>query len=180
MIGMKTKPVRRRAVLQVLAGGVGVLFMPVLLAPPLKISAAQAAGSATFSDPAFSDPTRLFNSIRRQYGLPLMATDPKLEQAALDQAKRMASHGKIGHNIGWGNGFIVRLKRAGIRGAAAENVASGQPDTQAVFKAWMSSAGHRKNMLDPMFDRYGLAWATPENKPHYIYWAMMLGVAQAM
>ena len=46
----------------------------------------------------------------------------------------------------------------------------------AVFDAWMKSSGHRKNMLDPTFEHYGLAWATPENKPTYIYWAMMLGL----
>ncbi len=40
----------------------------------------------------------------------------------------------------------------------------------------MKSPGHRKNMLDPTFEHYGLAWATPENKPTYIYWAMMLGL----
>lgn len=161
---MKTGLVTRRAALQILAGGAVILSAPDVF----KIASAQAA----------SDPTELFNAIRRQNGLSMMATDPKLEQAALYQAKRMASHGKIGHSIGWGNGFVARLKQAGIRGPAAENVASGQSDTDAVFKAWMNSAGHRKNMLDPVFDRYGLAWATPVNKPHYVYWAMMLGVAQ--
>jgi uncharacterized protein YkwD len=127
---------------------------------------------------AASDPTELFNQIRRQHGLGLMETDRKLENAALYQAKRMASHGKMGHSIGWGNGFVARLKQAGIHGAAAENVAVGQRSTEAVYKAWMNSPGHRKNMLDPAFNRYGLAWAAPEAKPNYIYWAMVLGVAQ--
>ncbi|MFD1197863.1 CAP domain-containing protein [Brucella gallinifaecis] len=122
------------------------------------------------------DTTALFNQIRKANGLPLMATDSKLEQAALYQARRMASYGKIGHSVGWGNGFVSRLKQAGIRGPAAENVAVGQPDTKAVFDAWMKSPGHRKNMLDPTFHHYGLAWATPENNPRRLYWAMMLGL----
>ncbi|MGU3574501.1 CAP domain-containing protein [Brucellaceae bacterium C25G] len=161
---MKTGLVTRRTLMKGLAGGAGLSLISDL----------------AFIIPAYavSDPTALFNTIRRQNGLSMMETDPKLEQAALYQAKRMASHGKIGHSIGWGNGFVSRLKQAGIRGPAAENVASGQPDTDAVFKAWMNSAGHRKNMLDPVFDRYGLAWATPENKPRTLYWAMMLGVNQ--
>lgn len=136
--------------------------------------------SAMRPDMAFAtgtnDPTDIFNTIRKAHGLPVMATDTRLEQAALYQAKRMASHGKIGHSIGWGNGFVARLRKAGIRGPAAENVASGQRDTQAVFDAWMKSPGHRGNMLDPTFGHYGLAWATPESKPDYIYWAMMLGL----
>lgn len=128
--------------------------------------------------PAFADddPTALFNEIRKANGLPSMATDPKLEQAALYQARRMAGYGKIGHSVGWGNGFVARLRKAGIRGPAAENVAAGQPDTRAVFDAWMKSPGHRKNMLDPAFAHYGLAWATPESNPRRIYWAMMLGI----
>lgn len=161
---MKTRLVNRRSILQMIAGGSTALLLSELL----EFSPAQAA----------TDPTVLFNAIRSQNGLSPMATDGKLEQAALYQAKRMASHGKIGHSIGWGNGFGARVRQAGIRGVAAENVASGQRDTDAVFKAWMNSAGHRKNMLDAEFNRYGLAWATPENKPHYIYWAMILGVAQ--
>ncbi|PWL19212.1 CAP domain-containing protein [Falsochrobactrum shanghaiense] len=125
---------------------------------------------------AASDPTQLFNRIRKAHGLPLMATDARLEEAALYQARRMASHGKISHSVGWGNGFVARLKKAGIRGPAAENLASGQSDTDAAFDAWMQSPGHRKNMLDPTFAHYGLAWATPEDKPRYIYWAMVLGL----
>jgi uncharacterized protein YkwD len=125
---------------------------------------------------AAGDPTALFNAIRKEHGLPAMATDATLEKAALYQAKRMASYDKIGHSIGWGNDFVSRLRQAGIRGPAAENVAAGQRDTEAVFAAWMKSPGHRKNMLDPEFRHYGLAWATPADKPRYIYWAMMLGL----
>ncbi|WP_343313554.1 CAP domain-containing protein [Brucella sp. BE17] len=136
---------------------------------PLELS--QAAGARTFT----TDPTVIFNAIRKANGLSPMATDTRLEQAALYQARRMASFGKIGHSVGWGNGFVARLRKAGIRGPAAENVAAGQPDTQAVFDAWMKSPGHRKNMLDPTFGHYGLAWATPEDKSRRIYWAMMLG-----
>ncbi|MGU3401055.1 CAP domain-containing protein [Brucellaceae bacterium D45D] len=134
----------------------------------LPLEWTQAAGAG--------DPTAIFNAIRKAHGLTPMATDSKLEQAALYQARRMASYGKIGHSVGWGNGFVARLRKAGIRGPAAENVAAGQPDTEAVFDAWMKSPGHRKNMLDPTFGHYGLAWATPKDKPTRIYWAMMLGL----
>ena len=124
---------------------------------------------------AADDPTTLFNQIRRAHGLGPVATDVRLEEAALYQARRMASFDEIGHSVGWGNGFVARLRKAGIHGPAAENVAAGQPDTRSVFDAWMKSPGHRRNMLDPEFSHYGLAWATPENRPNYIYWAMVLG-----
>ncbi|PYE86376.1 CAP domain-containing protein [Phyllobacterium leguminum] len=142
------------------------------LAGAMVLSAAPLANEAI----AAEDPTALFNIIRKQHGLPLLATEPKLEKAALYQAKRMASYDKIGHSVGWGNDFVSRLRQFGIHGPAAENVAAGQRNTAAVFEAWMNSPGHRKNMLDPDFYHYGLAWATPEAKPRYIYWAMELGV----
>ncbi|PRD41229.1 CAP domain-containing protein [Phyllobacterium phragmitis] len=137
-----------------------------------------AAPSLWLADEAEADenPTALFNAIRKRYNLPPVDNDPKLEQAALYQAKRMASRGKVSHSVGWGNGFASRLRQAGVRGPAAENVAAGQRSTADVFDAWMKSAGHRKNMLDPEFRHYGLAWATPEDKPRYIYWAMVLGL----
>ncbi|KAB2701172.1 CAP domain-containing protein [Ochrobactrum sp. Kaboul] len=154
----------RRGFLVLAGGAVSLSALP--------FDAAEAATNVVSA----GDPTGLFNTIRKANGLSLMATDSKLEQAALFQAKRMASYGKIGHSVGWGNGFVARLRQAGIRGPAAENVASGQSSTEAVFDAWMKSPGHRKNMLDPTFSHYGLAWATPENKPNRIYWAMMLGL----
>lgn len=128
------------------------------------------------SDGMAEDVAGQVNAIRRGHNLPDMAPDARLEQAALYQAKLMARHGKIGHSIGWGNGFSGRLKQAGIRGPAAENVASGQKDVSAALAAWMNSSGHRRNLLDPVFTRYGLAWAAQEDKPHYLYWAMLYGV----
>ncbi|MBN9044541.1 MAG: CAP domain-containing protein [Rhizobiales bacterium] len=122
------------------------------------------------------DPTRMLNAFRKANGVPPVATDPTLEKAALYQAKRMATHGKMGHSIGWGEGFVARLRQAGIHGPAAENVAEGQPDTRSVFSAWMKSPGHRRNMLDPEFGHYGLAWARPANNPGMIYWSMVLGL----
>ncbi len=144
---------------------------------------ALAGGALAFAALPFSvafaegaDPTALFNAIRKAHGLAPMATDGRLEQAALYQAKRMAGYDKLGHSVGWGNGFAARLRQAGVHGPAAENVACGQRSTEAVFDAWMKSPGHRRNMLDPTFAHYGLAWATPEKKPTYLYWSMVLGL----
>lgn len=143
------------------------------------------AGGALALSPAFisisdalaeDDVVAMVNQVRRQYGAPPMLPEQKLEKAALYQAKLMAKHGKIGHSIGWGNTFSGRLKQAGIRGPAAENVASGQKDVRAALNAWLNSAGHRKNLLDPLFTRYGLAYAARADKPHYLYWAMLYGV----
>ncbi|WP_439273648.1 CAP domain-containing protein [Pseudochrobactrum sp. HB0163] len=145
-----------------LAGGGAFLLSP----SGLGISSAFAA----------TDVTIQINRLRKNYGVPPLQPDERLDKAALYQAKLMAEYGKIGHNIGWSNTFTARLKQAGIRGPAAENVASGQKDVASVLDAWLKSAGHRRNLLDPLFTRFGLAYAFREDKPHYLYWAMLYGV----
>lgn len=117
----------------------------------------------------------LLNEIRHANRLGSMAVDAGLEEAARYQAKRMAQYRRVSHAIGLGNGFIARLRKAGIHGPAAENLCSGQKDVRSAFKSWMNSLGHRRNILDPEFAHYGLAWAAAEDKPDYIYWAMVLG-----
>lgn len=153
---------RRRLLMTGLTGG-GVVFLAPFL---LTVSDVQAEVG----------PTELVNNLRRQNNVPAMFPDDRLESAALYQARLMAKHGKIGHSIGWGNTFTGRLKQAGIRGPAGENVASGQKDVADVLAAWMKSVGHRKNLLDPVFTRYGLSSAISADKPNYRYWAMLYGI----
>jgi len=117
----------------------------------------------------------LFNQIRREHGLGMMVADAQLEAVASSQAQLMAKKGKLSHVVGWGNGFKARLRKAGVRGFAAENIAAGQKDFRAAFAAWMASHGHRRNMLDPRFSCYGLAYASTSAKPDYRYWAIVLG-----
>lgn len=146
----------------ILTTGGALLLSPLLI--PL---------SSAFAE---EDVAEMVNKVRRQYGAPPMQPEDRLEKAALYQARLMAQHGKIGHSIGWGNSFTGRLKQAGIRGPAAENVASGQKDVLAALNAWLNSAGHRKNLLDPLFTRYGLSYAARAEKPNYLYWAMLYGI----
>ena len=89
-----------------------------------------------------------------------MVPDATLEQAARQQAGYMAATGKMKHTTGWGRDFSSRMRSNGVRGAAAENVAQGRMDMPKLFDMWMNSAGHRRNMLDPAFGRYGLASST--------------------
>ena len=83
--------------------------------------------------------------------------DPRLEQAALRQSGYMARAGRMTHRTGYGKDFVSRLRDDGIAGPAAENIARGRMELGQVFDAWMNSSGHRRNMLDPRFSRYGLA-----------------------
>ena len=112
-------------------------------------------------------------SIRTDHGLPPLVRDEKLERAAAEQAGYMARSAEMSHRTGWRKDFATRMKENGVEGAAAENVAHGAMDPEKLFSMWMDSRGHRRNMLDPRFARYGLASA--EDGQGRKYWALVLG-----
>jgi uncharacterized protein YkwD len=93
----------------------------------------------------------------------------------LQQAGYMARGGRMTHTTGWGKGFASRVKGNGITGAAAENIAEGRFDQQKLFDIWMNSAGHRRNMLDPRFTRFGLAYVRDGRDSSRRYWSLVLG-----
>jgi uncharacterized protein YkwD len=113
------------------------------------------------------------NEARGSAGLPAAAPDSRLERAALEQARYMAAAGEMTHATGRGRDFVSRKKDNDIKGLAAENVAYGSMDVGRVIKMWMDSPPHRRNMLDPRFNHFGVASATDGEGTRY--WAMVLG-----
>lgn len=114
-------------------------------------------------------------AIRSEYGLPPLRSDTRLEKAALQQANLMARSGRMAHTTGWGKDFATRMKTNGVEGAAAENIAYGAMEPAELFTRWMNSSGHRRNMLDPRFSRFGLAYAREAKDDRRRYWALVLG-----
>lgn len=110
--------------------------------------------------------------IRAAHGLQPLTADSELEQAALRQAGYMARTDSMTHTTGFGRDFASRMSRTEINGAAAENIARGGMSLDELFDMWMRSDGHRRNMLDPRFSRFGLASAG-EGRDRY--WALVLG-----
>ncbi|HEY6631965.1 MAG TPA: CAP domain-containing protein [Rhizobiaceae bacterium] len=163
-----TRPCRPAAALALIAllATAGCQNVFSMVAPP-------GAGSIVDGVGASASAEEYLGAIRREYGLPPLAPDTTLEQAATQQAGYMARADKMAHRTGWGKDFASRMRANGVRGAAAENVAYGQQTPKDVFKAWMDSKGHRRNMLDPAFTRFGLASAEDERGRKY--WALVLG-----
>ncbi|MCY6380511.1 CAP domain-containing protein [Hoeflea prorocentri] len=108
------------------------------------------------------------NTYRRSKKRPNLASDQALGRAALAHSKAMAKSGRLSHAK-----FRSRLRSFGIRGAAAENVAMGQPDIASVIAAWQNSRGHRRNMLGN-FSRVGVAVARDPATGNRPYWTMIL------
>ena len=115
----------------------------------------------------------ILGTVRSSRGLGRLSPDPRLEAAAREQADLMAGSRRMEHTAARGQDFVTRVRRAGIEGAAAENIARGRYDLDDLFLAWMNSRGHRRNMLDPRFTRFGLASAE-NGKDGQRYWALVL------
>lgn len=115
----------------------------------------------------------LVNALRANHGLPPLAADPAATAAALYQAKRMAGLHKMAHLIGFGDDFGRRVKASGVQLPAAENIAEGQRDVNAVVTAWINSPHHLENMLGH-YTGLGVALAHDPSSHDMPYWAMVL------
>jgi uncharacterized protein YkwD len=81
------------------------------------------------------------NAERARYGLAPLALDPALERTARYHAAWMTNSHNLQHSsIG-----------------VAENIAWGQRSAQEAMSSWMSSSGHRANILNASYRRIGVA-----------------------
>lgn len=124
---------------------------------------------------ASASATGILAGIRSSHGLGSLSPDSRLERAALQQAAYMAQSRRMKHTTGWGKDFGSRVKDNGIEGAAAENIAEGRMDVARVMEMWMNSPPHRRNMLDPRFARFGLAYSADSKNSQWRYWTLVLG-----
>lgn len=103
----------------------------------------------------------IVNSDRAAHGLPAMRMDAKLCEAAYERAleiKRSFSHTRLD-----GSRFSTICE-----GAYAENIARGQRSAARVMAAWMSSPGHRKNILNPRYDAIGICALEQGGVMHWV------------
>lgn len=144
------------------------------LAALLTLTAACASkGIVTSSIGASATAEQYLGYIRRENGLAPSLPDPRLEKAAAQQARLMAQAGRMVHTTGHGRDFARRMRENDVKGAAAENIAHGRMELPKLFQMWVDSPSHRRNMLDPRFQRFGLASAADAEGRRY--WALVLG-----
>lgn len=110
---------------------------------------------------------------RRRHGLPAVRTDSRLTAIARRQARAMAARGRLSHNVA--GAFGTRLRSAGYLAAAAgENLAAGQRSLAEAFAGWVSSPGHRSNLLLRGATRIGVAAAAAPRSRYRVFWAMVV------
>ena len=93
------------------------------------------------------------NVIRIKAGLKFLKTDWNSKLTSQNRNKEMIADGYASHE-----GYADDAQRLVELGAdeVGENVAFGWSSGKMVVKKWMESPGHRKNILNPDYDAYGI------------------------
>ena len=100
----------------------------------------------------------LVNQERAAVGVAPLMYDAEAERAAKAHSEDMRARGYFDHDTpeGWSPGDRLRMTGASGYQGYGENIAMGQATPAAVMQAWMNSAGHRANILDPNFTHLGV------------------------
>lgn len=115
--------------------------------------------STSESDSQAQAVLQLVNVERKKQGAAPLQLLPVLNKVADLKAKDMHDNNYFSHTSPtYGTPFQM-LKSQGVHYmSAGENIAKGQRDAQAVMTAWMNSAGHRQNILNPAFEYLGVGY----------------------
>jgi uncharacterized protein YkwD len=106
---------------------------------------------------------------------PALAWNTKLEAAARVHNQDMLDHNFFDHTGSDGSLPWDRAQKQGYTFQAfGENIAWGQPTTQAVMSDWLGSAGHCANIMNAAFTEIGVAALYPTASPNSPYWTMDL------
>ena len=99
----------------------------------------------------------LINMERSKAGVKPLNWDAKLAEAALDHAEIMSQEGRLSHQFEGEPDLLHRLTRRAVRlDSASENVVY-DVSAEGAHEAFVNSAPHRTNMLNPAYDGVGIA-----------------------
>lgn len=89
---------------------------------------------------------------------PALALHSQLSSAAGIHARDMERNNHFAHQGTDGSQVGERLNRTGYNwSAVGENIAWGYERVEHVFRGWLDSPGHCKNMMDANFEHLGVA-----------------------
>ncbi|MFI6208131.1 CAP domain-containing protein [Streptomyces sp. NPDC051041] len=131
------------------------------------------AGTATASGVA-ARIVELVNAERKKVGCSPVTLDATLTKAAQAHSEDMAAHRNMSHTGSDGSSPGDRITRAGYTWSTyGENVAYGYGTPEQVMSGWMSSPGHKANILNCAFEEIGVGLAQPGH-----YWTQDFGTAR--
>lgn len=104
---------------------------------------------------------RLVNIERANVGVAPLVLDEALCNAANMRAIEMDCTGVFGHKRPNDHSCfeVYDICNVEWRNACGENIAAGQATPEDVMKSWLSSAGHKANILSPEYTKMGLGYS---------------------
>jgi uncharacterized protein YkwD len=124
------------------------------------------SGALVPSSPAAEELVVRTNSQRAALELPALRRSDALMRAAQLQADQMAAANYMAHEMPDAAypSLDSRLDAVGYRvRASGENVAEGYPSSAAVVAGWMTSPGHRANIVSTHYTEMGAGVAVAKN-----------------
>ena len=113
----------------------------------------------------------LVNAERAAAGCRAVTADSGLASVARAHSEDMRDRRFFDHVNLDGLDPFDRAERAGLT-ARAENIARGQQDAAGVMESWMTSPGHRANILNCSLTRLGVGVAQGSGGP---WWTQLFG-----
>lgn len=141
--------------------------------PTTGASSPAATGGAEASG-AVAKVVELVNAERGKVGCSPVEVNATLTEAAQKHSEDMAASGSMSHTGSDGSSPDDRITRAGYSWSTyGENVAYGYSTPEQVMAGWMSSPGHKENILNCAFKEIGVGLAQPGD-----YWTQDFGTAR--
>jgi uncharacterized protein YkwD len=139
--------------------------------PKAPAASPSATGTTAPASGAAARIVALVNSERSKAGCSALTLNAQLTKAAQAHSADMASHKNMSHTGSDGSDPGERITRAGYNWSSyGENVAYGYSTPEQVMAGWMSSPGHKHNILNCGFKEIGVGLAQPGN-----YWTQDFG-----
>lgn len=109
---------------------------------------------------------KLVNIERRSLGIPALEVYERLGEVADSRAEEIAI--LFSHHRPDGSDYLTLVGEYGFDYRAfGENIAAGYNDPETLVKAWMSSPGHRENILRSSFQNIGIGYYKDEHGTVY-------------
>jgi uncharacterized protein YkwD len=161
------------------------LIYLLLAAVLLTITGMAAGQEPTIPTPTLAEQVvELTNAARTAEGRPPLSFNETLTAAAQGHSEDMAATDFFAHdNPATFLSPSTRIAAAGYDGVATgENIAAGQESPTDVIADWLSSPGHRANIMNNNFREIGVGYVYEEadtfsdaDAPHHHYWTQNFG-----
>ncbi|NJN16109.1 MAG: CAP domain-containing protein [Oscillochloris sp.] len=146
------------------------VYLPLLMSPPAP--SLQTVEERTRAE----EVVRLVNIERAAAGCPALVIEEHLVAAAQKHSKDMGDNNFFNHIGSDGSRFFNRTEAADYTGnPGGENIAAGYPTPAIVMEGWLTSDGHRKNMLNCNFREIGVGYYYAANSTYRSYWTQVFG-----